>query len=142
MDRNPQGLTHYLGLRIKESKMNKKLFSLSLFTIALAVAFMFSAPNGVKAADGTNAAGGNYNQGGNYNHRGYIENRSANSFGEEWATNGSGHIATRTKTGTFKDRFQTFKFTACRATGRVRIRKCQSSFPITGASVKMYSLLN
>ena len=80
--------------------MNKKLFSLSLFTIALAVAFVFSAPNGVKAADGTNAAGGNYNQGGNYNHRGYIENRSANSFGEEWATNGI-----RTHRDTDKDRY-------------------------------------
>jgi hypothetical protein len=100
MDRDPQGLTHYLGLRIKESKMNKKLFSLSIFTIALAVAFVFSAPNGAKAADGTKAAGSNYNQGGNYNHRGYIENRSANSFGEEWATNGS-----RTHRDTDKDRY-------------------------------------
>ena len=61
--------------------MNKKLFSLFIFTIALAVAFVFSAPSGAKAADS------NYNQRGNYNHRGHIENRSANSFGEEWATN-------------------------------------------------------
>jgi len=77
MDRDSQGLTHYLGLRIKESKMNKKLFSLSIFTIALALAFVLSAPNGANAA------------GSNYNHRGYIENRSANSFGEDWATNGA-----------------------------------------------------
>ena len=94
MDRDSQGLTHYLGLRIKESKMNKKLFSLSIFTIALAVAFVFSAPNGAKAADGTNAAGSNYN------HRGYIENRSANLFGEDWATNGG-----RTRRDMDKDRY-------------------------------------
>ncbi len=62
--------------------MNKKLFSLSVFTIALAVAFVFSAPKGAKAADGINAAVSNHN------HRGYIENRFANSFGEDWATNG------------------------------------------------------
>ncbi len=68
--------------------MNKKLFSLSISTIALAMAFVFSAPNGAKAADVTNAAGSSYNQGEYYNHRGYIENRSANSFGEDWATNG------------------------------------------------------
>jgi hypothetical protein len=64
--------------------MNRKLFSLSIFTIALAVAFVFSAPGFAKAADGTNAARSNNN------HRGYIENRSANSFGEDWATNGYG----------------------------------------------------
>jgi hypothetical protein len=68
--------------------MNKKLFSLSIFTVALTVAFVFSAPGRTMAADGTNA-GSSYNQGDNYNHRGYIENRSANSFGEEWATNGA-----------------------------------------------------
>ena len=113
--------------------MNKKLFSLSVFTIALAVAFVFSAPKGAKAADSINAAVSNHN------HRGYIENRSANSFGEDWATNGgAGNIATRTKTGTFKGRFLTFKFTACRATGRARIRNCRSSFPITSVSVKIY----
>jgi hypothetical protein len=63
--------------------MSKKLFSLSIFTIALAAAFMFSAPDCAKAADGTNVARNN-------SHRGYIENRSANSFGEDWATNGYG----------------------------------------------------
>jgi hypothetical protein len=75
--------------------MNKKL---SIFTIAFAVVFVFSAPNGTTAADGTNA-GSSYNQGDNYNHRGYIENRSANSFGDEWATNGF-----RTDRDTDKDR--------------------------------------
>ena len=41
--------------------MNKKLFSLSIFTIALAMAFMFSAPNGAKAADAKNVLGNNQN---------------------------------------------------------------------------------
>lgn len=73
---------------------------MSILIIVLTVAFVFSAPDRANAADVTNAAGGNYNQDSNYNHRGYIENRSANSFGEEWATNGG-----RTHRDKDKDRY-------------------------------------
>jgi hypothetical protein len=57
--------------------MSKKLLSLSIFAIALAVAFVFWAPNGTMAED-------------NNNHAGYMN--SPNSFGDSWdsATNNAG----------------------------------------------------
>ena len=41
--------------------MNKKLFSLSIFTIALAVAFVFWAPNSARAGHAKNVLGNNQN---------------------------------------------------------------------------------